>query len=100
MNRQSRQDDAMDKFPVRWQGAVRFQKRIQLGRVMRLNLSRRAVSLSVGIRGLRVNISRRGIWITLGVPGSGWSYRGGFAWGWKRNTNNFRDSIQEELNDE
>ncbi|MBI5652074.1 MAG: DUF4236 domain-containing protein [Chloroflexi bacterium] len=70
----------MNKLSARWTGGLRFQKQIRLWRIVKLNLSRHGVSLSVGVRGLRVNIGKHGILITLGVPGSGWSYRGGFAW--------------------
>lgn len=53
---------------------LRFGKRIQLGKYVRLNLSRSGLGVSVGVRGARLSTGKRGARLTLGVPGTGLSY--------------------------
>jgi len=53
--------------------AWRFRRRIGLLPGFRLNLGKRGVSLSAGVRGLRTTIGRRSS-STVGLPGSGLSY--------------------------
>jgi hypothetical protein len=52
----------------------RFRKSIKLLPGVRLNLSNRSTSVSVGGRGGRVNLSRRGTRLTTSLPGSGLSW--------------------------
>jgi hypothetical protein len=54
----------------------RFQKRITIFPGLRLNLSKRGASVSVGRRGAWFNFGgRNGKSVTLGLPGTGLSYR-------------------------
>lgn len=52
----------------------RFQKRINLGGGVRLNLSKSGVGVSAGVKGARVGIGPKGSRTTLSVPGTGLSY--------------------------
>jgi hypothetical protein len=54
---------------------MRFQKRISLGKGLRLNLSGSGVGFSVGIPGLRYSIGPRGAGVSMGIPGTGLSKR-------------------------
>lgn len=53
---------------------MRFQKRIKILPGLRLNLSLKGVSASVGPRGASLNISKRGTRLTAGIPGTGLSH--------------------------
>ncbi len=53
---------------------LRFRKSFKIAPGVRVNVSTRGTSLSVGKRGLTTNISRRGVRSTIGIPGSGISY--------------------------
>lgn len=52
----------------------RFRKSINLGSGFRLNLGKRGVGISAGIRGFRVGVNRRGTYGSVGIPGTGMSY--------------------------
>lgn len=52
----------------------RFSKSIKLGGGVRLNLSRRGVGTSFGVKGLRYSVGPRGHRIRASIPGSGLSY--------------------------
>lgn len=52
----------------------RFQKRIKILPGVTVNLGKRGISTSFGVRGARVNIGRKGVRSTLGIPGTGISY--------------------------
>lgn len=52
----------------------RFRKSIKIIPGVRLNISRRGVSTSVGVPGATVNFSDRGTRGTVGIPGTGLSY--------------------------
>lgn len=55
---------------------MRFQKRISLGKGLRLNLSKSGIGLSFGIfPGLSNTIGPRGAYSNLGIPGTGLSTR-------------------------
>ncbi|QQS10743.1 MAG: DUF4236 domain-containing protein [Rhodospirillales bacterium] len=58
-----------------------FRKRIGLGKLVRVNLSRSGVSVGLGPPGLNVNIGPRGVRKTIGIPGSGLSYQTFKSWG-------------------
>jgi Protein of unknown function (DUF4236) len=51
----------------------RFSKRIGLG-IARLNIGKRGVSISTGVRGFRVNLGQKGVRTTTSIPGTGISY--------------------------
>jgi hypothetical protein len=53
----------------------RFQRRINLGGGVRLNLSKSGVGMSVGTKGLRVGTGPRGNYTSVGIPSTGLSYR-------------------------
>ncbi len=53
----------------------RLQRRIQLGKFIRLNISKSGVGVSTGFPGFRVSVGPRGSFLTLGLPGTGISYR-------------------------
>lgn len=52
----------------------RFRRSVRVLPGVRLNVSTRGVSASIGGRGATVNISRRGARATVGIPGTGLSY--------------------------
>lgn len=53
----------------------RYRKSMKVG-PLRLNISRRGMGQSVGVRGLRVTRTARGErYVTFSLPGTGWSYR-------------------------
>lgn len=54
---------------------MRFQKRISLGKGLRLNLSKSGVGLSFGIPGLSTSLGPRGPYLNMGIPGTGLSNR-------------------------
>ncbi|MFZ5364810.1 MAG: DUF4236 domain-containing protein [Patescibacteria group bacterium] len=54
---------------------MRFQRRIRLGRNLRLNLSGNGIGVSFGIPGLSISIGRKGIFLNTGIPGTGISSR-------------------------
>lgn len=53
----------------------RFQRRVPLSKLARLNISKTGVSLSLGKKGASINIGKDGITGNAGVPGTGLSYR-------------------------
>jgi hypothetical protein len=55
--------------------ALRFQKRIKIMPGVRVNLSKKGISASVGKPGATVNLNKDGLQGTAGVPGTGLSYR-------------------------
>ena len=68
---------------------LRFRKSFKIAPGVRVNVSTRGTSLSVGKRGLTTNISRRGVRSTIGIPGSGISYTTRTArWNNRRNIAN------------
>jgi len=55
--------------------SFRFRRSITLFPGVRVNLSKRGLSLSAGVPGATLNFSSRGTALTLGLPGTGLSYR-------------------------
>jgi len=55
-------------------GYFRFHRSIRLLPGLRLNISKRGGSVSVGGRGATVNLNKKGVRTTVGLPGSGLSY--------------------------
>jgi hypothetical protein len=53
---------------------LRFYRRIRLFPGVTLNLSRRGVSTSVGVRGAHLTVGHGKVRTTVGLPGSGLSY--------------------------
>lgn len=52
----------------------RLRKSVNLGGGVRLNLSRRGVGISAGVKGLRVGVGPRGAYRTVSLPGTGLSH--------------------------
>ena len=48
-----------------------FRKRIGIGKLLRLNVSKSGVSLNVGIKGASINIGKRGVYANVGITGTG-----------------------------
>ena len=55
--------------------ALRFRRYIRLAPGVRLNVSKRGVSVSTGIRGASLTYGKRGLYGNVGIPGTGVSYR-------------------------
>lgn len=55
--------------------SLRFRRSIRLAPGLRLNLGKRGMSLSAGVRGAGVTLGSRGVWGNVGVPGTGVSVR-------------------------
>jgi len=53
----------------------RFRKSIKLAPGVRLNVGKRASSLTIGRRGASINFGSRGAHANVGIPGTGLSYR-------------------------
>lgn len=53
----------------------RVRKSVNLGRGVRLNLSRSGIGVSAGVKGLRFSTGPRGSRITASIPGTGISYQ-------------------------
>lgn len=81
---------------------IRFRKSIKIGGGIRLNLSKRGVGVSAGMKGFRVGIGPRGSRITAGIPGTGISYSTSFSENKKRRVSDQRRrelaAIQKEQN--
>ncbi len=52
----------------------RFRRSIRLAPGVRINLSKRGTSVSIGGRGAHVTLSDQGTRTTIGLPGTGLSY--------------------------
>lgn len=52
----------------------RFGRSIRLGKFARLNLNKKGLGASLGIKGFRFGVGPRGARVTAGVPGTGLSY--------------------------
>jgi len=61
-------------------GFIRFFRRIRIAPGLRLNLSKRGMSLSAGVRGAEATFSRDGLRTTVGLPGTGLSYTAKERW--------------------
>ncbi|MBA3534446.1 MAG: DUF4236 domain-containing protein [Ardenticatenales bacterium] len=53
---------------------IRFAKRINLGKFVRLNISKSGIGISVGVQGARISTGPSGTRLTAGIPGTGISY--------------------------
>ncbi len=57
-------------------GSLRFRRSFKLAPGVRLNLNKRSVGLSAGVRGARVSVNSDGRSTrSIGIPGTGLSYR-------------------------
>lgn len=54
---------------------LRFSKTIRLGALLRINLSKSGVSVSIGPRGCSLTFGSKGASASVGVPGTGVSWR-------------------------
>lgn len=52
----------------------RFRKSFRIAHGLRINLSKKGASFSLGGKGITTNVSRKGIQTTYGIPGTGLSY--------------------------
>ena len=50
---------------------VRFHRSVRIGKLVRLNVGKRGIGVSVGVKGLRAGIGSRGAYTSVGVPGTG-----------------------------
>jgi tetratricopeptide (TPR) repeat protein len=57
----------------------RIQKSINIGNILRINISKSGIGYSTGIAGLRVGTGPRGPYFSADLPGSGLSYRKHFG---------------------
>ncbi|PFG07863.1 DUF4236 domain-containing protein [Marinobacter sp. LV10MA510-1] len=55
--------------------AFRFRRTVSIFPGVRINLGKRGVSVSAGVRGANVTLGRNGLYGNVGIPGSGMSYR-------------------------
>ncbi|SET16180.1 Protein of unknown function [Natronincola peptidivorans] len=53
---------------------LRFRKSVNLGKGIRLNISKSGLGVSSGVKGLRMGVGPRGIRTTASIPGTGISY--------------------------
>lgn len=53
---------------------LNFRKRIKIAPGVNLNVGKRGIGLSAGVRGASVSMSSRGVRANVGIPGSGLSY--------------------------
>ena len=49
----------------------KFRKRISVFPGFKINLSRRGMSATVGIKGFSLNIGKNGTYLNTGIPGTG-----------------------------
>jgi hypothetical protein len=61
-------------------GYFRFRRYIRLFPGLRLNINKRSISASIGVRGAHYTISPKGTRATVGLPGSGLSYTDQKPW--------------------
>ena len=54
--------------------AFRFRHTLRIAPDIRLNIGKRGVSVSTGVRGTSVTLCNNGVWGNVGFPGSGISY--------------------------
>ncbi len=57
----------------------RIQKSINIGKLLRINISKSGIGFSAGIGGLRIGAGPRGSYFSADLPGSGLSYRKHFG---------------------
>ena len=74
-----------------------FRKSIKIVPGLRLNVSKRGTSVSIGPRGAKLNIGKRGTYVTTGIPGTGIYSRTKISGGSKKPTNS--DYSQNHLSD-
>lgn len=55
--------------------AFRFRRTVSIFPGVRINLGKRGISVSAGVRGANVTLGRNGLYGNVGIPGSGMSYR-------------------------
>lgn len=71
-----------------------FRKSIKIAPGLRLNVSKRGTSVSIGPRGAKLNIGKRGTYVTTGIPGTGIYSRTKISGGSNRITNSVYSSNQ------
>lgn len=77
---------------------LRFRKSISLGGGVKLNISKKSVGISAGVKGARVSVNSKGRKTTsVGIPGTGVSYVTTSNISKKNNSNNKRGVLISEL---
>lgn len=54
--------------------AWRFRKSIKLGKFVKLNIGKKGLGLSTGVKGARVGLNSRGTYTSVAIPGTGISH--------------------------
>ncbi len=59
---------------------LNFRKSLSIGKLFRLNFSKRGVGISAGVKGARISLNKQGVRETVSLPGTGlsWSERQSF----------------------
>ena len=59
---------------------LNFRKSLSIGKLFRLNFSKRGVGISAGVKGARISLNKQGVRETFSLPGTGlsWSERQSF----------------------
>lgn len=47
---------------------IRFKKRIGLGKLIHLSLSKSGISITAGVKGASINIGNNGAYLNTGIP--------------------------------
>ncbi len=50
---------------------LRFRKSISLGKALRLNIGKKGLGVSAGVKGFRVGVGSKGAYTSAGIPGTG-----------------------------
>src|SRR5262249_16551406 len=70
-----------------------LRRTLNLGGGFRVNLSKRGIGVSGGLKGFRVGLGPRGKRLQISIPGTGLYYRKGDGWGTPRNRLPFFQSV-------
>ena len=70
-----------------------FRKTLNLGGGFRLNLSKRGIGVSGGVKGFRVGLGPRGKRLQISIPGTGIYYRKDEGWGTPSTSSPFFQSL-------
>ena len=80
---------------------LNFRKSINLGKGFKLNIGKKSVGISGGVKGARVSVNSSGRkTVTLGIPGTGLSYSINLNKLFKGKTSKKKSSADNDNNDE
>lgn len=68
--------------------SINYRKRISLGSGIKLNLSKKGVSTTIGVPGASVNVGKNGVYLNSNIPGSGLYSRKRITTGGEKTTSN------------